>query len=156
VLRDDYNASVATLEAAARVLREAHATRRLWVVNDFSDSGTNRKRLRRLADEAARASDVALFIGENADYGRRRAIDAGMSHVDVHAFDTLEAATRFLATALRTGDLMLLKGRTTDHAARVFLAQLGEIGCWKTYCRKTTLCDGCWELDLRPPTRSPP
>jgi UDP-N-acetylmuramoyl-tripeptide--D-alanyl-D-alanine ligase len=150
VLRDDYNASIDTLDAASRVLEEACAPRRLFVVNDFSDFGANRKkRLRYLAEKAARVSDVALFIGENAGYGRRRAIEAGMRESEVHEFATLDAAADFLRSELRADDLMLLKGRTTDHAARIFFAQLGEVGCWKPYCRKTTLCDDCWELDLR-------
>lgn len=151
VLRDDYNASIDTLDAARRVLEEADARRRLFVVNDFSDFGKNRKnRLRHLATEAARAAEVALFIGENAAYGRRRAIEAGMKPSDVHEFRSLEEAAAFLKTQLRSGDLMLLKGRTTDHAARVLFAQLGDIACWKPYCRKTTLCDNCWELGSRP------
>jgi UDP-N-acetylmuramoyl-tripeptide--D-alanyl-D-alanine ligase len=151
VLRDDYNASIDTLGAARKVLEEARARRRLFVVNDFSDFGKNRKhRLRHLATEAARAAEVALFIGEGADYGRRRAIEAGLDPRNVHGFPSLEAAAVFLGDELRAGDLMLLKGRTTDHAARVLFALLGEVGCWKAYCRKTTLCDHCWELDHRP------
>jgi UDP-N-acetylmuramoyl-tripeptide--D-alanyl-D-alanine ligase len=151
VLRDDYNASIDTLDAAGRVLQEARAGRRLFVVNDFSDFGKNRKhRLRHLAEEAARSSEVAFFIGDSGAYGRRRAIDAGMRPNDVHDFPSLKAAADFLRTDLRPDDLVLLKGRTTDHAARVLFAQLGEVGCWKTYCRKTTLCDNCWELAHRP------
>lgn len=151
ILRDDYNASIDTLDAACRVLEEASAGRRLFVVNDFSDSGTNRKtRLRYLADTAARCADVALFIGDGAAYGRRRAIDAGMRARDVHDCASLEAAARQLRTELRPDDLVLLKGRTSDHAARVFFAQLGEVGCWKVHCAKRTLCDDCWELDFRP------
>lgn len=149
VLRDDYNASIDTLETSCRVLEEAQAQRRLLVIHDFSDSGTNRKnRLRRLAAEAHRVAEVALFIGENAQYGRRRAIDAGMRPDDVHQFPSLKEAAVFLKKELRSGDLMLLKGRTTDHAARIFFAQLGEVGCWKDYCRKTMLCDNCWALWL--------
>jgi UDP-N-acetylmuramoyl-tripeptide--D-alanyl-D-alanine ligase len=151
VLRDDYNASIDTLDAACRVLEEGRAGRRLFVVNDFSDSGRNRKhRLRYLADKAARVAEVALFIGDDAAYGRRRAIEAGMRPGDVHDFPSFEAAARFLRTALRSDDLMLLKGRTTDHAARIFFAQLGDVGCWKVYCPKRMLCDDCWELGARP------
>lgn len=147
VLRDDYNASIDTLDAACRVLAEARAERRLLVVNDFSDFGRNRKhRLRYLAERAARCADAAVFIGEEAAYGRRRAIDAGMPPDAVHDFPSFETAARFLRRELRPGDLMLLKGRTTDHAARIFFAQLGDVGCWKAYCGKRTLCDHCWEL----------
>ena len=146
-LRDDYNASIDTLEAACRVLAEADAGRRLFVVNDFSDSGKNRKhRLRYLAEAAARIAEVALFIGENAEYGCRRAIEAGIEKNNVHHFPNLQAAAEFLRMELKADDLLLLKGRTTDHAGRVVLAQFHHIGCWKDYCRKTTMCDNCWEL----------
>ena len=48
------------------------------------------------------------------------------------------------------GDLVLLKGRTTDLAARLFFARLGPVRCWKPDCGKTTLCDVCWELGVSP------
>jgi len=150
-LRDDYNASIDTIETSMRVLAEAPATRRLLVITDLSDFGRNRKqRLKYLANLAARSADALVLIGENAAYGRRRAIDEGMAEGQVHAFDLLRDAAGFLRGALRAGDLVLLKGRTTDHAARVFFAQIGEVGCWKQHCPKRMLCDICWELDVTP------
>lgn len=149
VLRDDYSASVDTIEASLRVLEEAKAERRLLVITDMSDFGRNRKqRLKYLAARSAQVSDVALFIGELADYGMRRAIEAGLAPTMVHSFPSLRSAAEFLRTELRSGDLMLLKGRTTDHAARIFFAQLGSVGCWKTDCDKRMLCDTCWELGM--------
>lgn len=151
VLRDDYNASIDTIESSLRVLEEASALRRLLVITDMSDFGRNRKqRLKYLAGRSAQVSDVALFIGELADYGKRRAIEAGLPATMVHAFPSLRLAAEFLKGELRPGDLMLLKGRTTDHAARIFFAQLGRVGCWKDYCEKRMLCDVCWELDVTP------
>jgi UDP-N-acetylmuramoyl-tripeptide--D-alanyl-D-alanine ligase len=151
VLRDDYNASVDALAAALRVLEEARVARRVLVVTDFSDFGTNRKnRLRHLAAQAARVAEVVVFAGENAAYGRRRAIDAGVLPGDAHDFASLEAAARFLVGELRPHDLVLLKGRTTDHAARIFFAQLGHVGCWKVKCPKRMLCDSCWRIGTPP------
>ena len=147
VLRDDYNAAVDTLDAALRVITDAAGARRILMVTDFSDFGKNRKhRVRHLAGMAAAAADVAVFVGERAAYGRRRAIEAGLSPAQVHEFPTIQAATGFLRGELRAGDLMLLKGRTTDHATRIFHALLGPIRCWKPNCRRRILCDGCWEL----------
>jgi UDP-N-acetylmuramoyl-tripeptide--D-alanyl-D-alanine ligase len=151
VLRDDYNASIDTIETSMRVLAEAPAARRMLVITDLSDFGRNRKqRLKYLAGLAARSVDALVIVGENAAYGRRRAIENGLAEDQVHAFDLLRDAALFLRGALRPGDLVLLKGRTTDHAARVFFAQLGESGCWKEHCPKRMLCDICWELDVTP------
>ena len=147
VLRDDYNAPIDTLDAGLRVLEGVTGTRRILLVTDFSDSGTHRRlRLRYLAQAAARSTDVAIFVGRNARYGGRQAVEAGMAPERVHDFDSLEETARFLRSELGLGDLLLLKGRTTDHATRVFHALLGPIRCWKTACRRRVPCDLCWEL----------
>jgi UDP-N-acetylmuramoyl-tripeptide--D-alanyl-D-alanine ligase len=150
VLRDDYHAAVDTLDAALRVLANAAAMRRILLVTDFSDFGRNRKhRLRYLARAAARSTDMVVLVGERAAYGGRRAVEAGMGPERVRAFRTLEETAGFLRSELGAGDLLLLKGRTSDHAARVFHALLGPIQCWKATCRRGILCDGCWELGAR-------
>ena len=56
------------------------------------------------------------------------------------------AAAQTIESVLRPGDLAMVKGRTTDHATRILFGQVGEVACWKPYCRKTMLCDICWEL----------
>jgi UDP-N-acetylmuramoyl-tripeptide--D-alanyl-D-alanine ligase len=151
VLRDDYNAAIDTLDAGLRVLEGAAVARRILLVTDFSDFGKNRKhRLRHLARAAARSADVAVFVGESAAYGGRQAVEAGMAPERVRDFRTLEETARFLRSELGLGDLLLLKGRTTDHATRVFHALLGPIQCWKTTCRRRIPCDECWELGARP------
>jgi UDP-N-acetylmuramoyl-tripeptide--D-alanyl-D-alanine ligase len=151
VLRDDIGASVDTVEPALRVLDEAIAPRKLLVMTDVSDFGKDRRtRLKYLGQRAGEVADVAVFIGERAEYGARRAVDAGMRSENAHGFSTLREAAEFLRSELREGDLVLLKGRASDHASRVFFAQLGTVGCWKDPCRKQMLCDICWELDFRP------
>ena len=151
VLRDDYNGTVDTLDPALRVLAEADVTRRVLLVSDFSDFGKNRiYRLRYLGRAAARSADLAIFVGESAAYGRRRAVEAGMPAERVRDFPTLEEAAEFLRTELGPGDLLLLKGRTTDHVTRVYHALIGTIECWKVACGRYTPCDRCWELGARP------
>jgi UDP-N-acetylmuramoyl-tripeptide--D-alanyl-D-alanine ligase len=151
VLRDDYNASLGVLNAALRVLDKASAARRLLVISDFSDFKKNRRhRLKYLGKEVARVAEVAVFIGERAAYGIRRAIDSGMRPENGHHFESLEQATQFLRGYLEPNDLMLLKGRTTDHISRVFFGLLGNISCWRKKCSKTILCDFCPELGASP------
>jgi len=149
ILRDDYNAAIDTIDASLQVLENATALRRLLVITDMSDFGKNRKqRFKYLAARSAEVADGAVFIGELAEYGKRRAIDAGLPPETVHAFPSIQRAAEFLKGELRAGDVMLLKGRTTDHATRIFFAQLGTVKCWKEYCGKRMLCDACPELGL--------
>jgi UDP-N-acetylmuramoyl-tripeptide--D-alanyl-D-alanine ligase len=151
LLRDDYNASIDTVEAGLKVLEEATAARRWLVMTDLTDLGRQRHRpyrLRFLADRASKAADAVVFIGESAEYGRRRAVCAGIPPGMAHGFRTLLEASTFLASALGPGDLVLLKGRTTDHAARLYFALLGPVKCWKDRCTKRMLCDICWKLGV--------
>ena len=150
ILRDDCCGAIDTLDAAVDVLTTAVATRRILLVTDYSDSGENRKhRLRHLARAAGRSADLAVFVGETAAYGGRRAVEAGLAPDRVRDFRTLEETAAFLRGELSAGDVLLLKGRTTEHATRIFYALLGSIRCWKTTCRRRIPCDLCWEFGAR-------
>ena len=148
VIRDEYNASPATLEAALAAFETFRGQRRILVTSGVSDSPKNsRARFRELGERAARAADVAVFVNkEHAHHATKAAIASGMRPDRVHGFADLQAAAEYLKQELRSDDLVLLKGRTTDHLSRIFFAQLGTIGCWKERCRKTIVCDFCEEL----------
>ena len=151
-LRDDYNASTTVLDASLEVLRAATATRRILVITDFSDFGANRRqRLKFLASRLAESADALVLVGNDAQFGARRAIEADLKPELVHAFRSLKDASEFLAVFAGPGDLVLVKGRTTDHAARLVLSQFAPIDCWKEYCPKRMLCDICWELGSSQP-----
>jgi UDP-N-acetylmuramoyl-tripeptide--D-alanyl-D-alanine ligase len=149
VLRDDYNASMDGARAAFAVLAAADGRRRIIVLTDVSDAGGNRQaRLKLLAPRLAAIAEVVVIIGESAGYGRRRIVEAGHAPEAVHAFPGLREAAQFLREQLGEGDVALIKGRTSDHTARLVLAQLGQVACWRASCRKRTLCDHCWQLGL--------
>lgn len=147
MLRDDYNASQSVLECALAVLRHASATRRVLVLSDFSDfPGGRRSRLRHLAELLPGVVDLCLLVGKSCDYGKRRLVENGFAENRIEIFGTLREAAERLRRIRAPGDLILLKGRTTDHVARIFFAQFGAIGCRRERCRKTVLCDFCPEL----------
>ena len=152
ILRDEYNASVPSLDASLQVLREASCEgKRVLIIKDFSDmSGHRRQRLRYLASAAAGAVDSVVLIGESSAYGIRRFVEAGVAPENCLRFATLRAAAAGLKDHFGKGDLVLVKGRTTDHMARLFHAWVGPIDCWKEYCPKRMLCDECWELGAWP------
>jgi UDP-N-acetylmuramoyl-tripeptide--D-alanyl-D-alanine ligase len=149
-LRDDYNGSIDTLDSSIKALAEAVADRKLLVITDMSDFGNARRRdrLKYIGSLAAATADAVIFIGIAADHAVQAAVTAGMPAANAHGFPSLQPAAQFLKRELRPGDLILLKGRASDHTARLFFAQLGNVACWKTNCKKTNLCDTCWELGI--------
>lgn len=150
MLRDDYDGSFDAFQAAMRVLGESRAERRIAVLCDASDfaRAKSRKRVATLGGEAAKVAEVVIFVGETAEHGRRGALESGLAPGRAHAFTTLEDAASFLRGTLTPGDLVLLKGRISDHIARLFFAQLGPIRCWIQRCEKRITCDVCPELGI--------
>ena len=71
-----------------------------------------------------------------------------MLEAQVRTFVSLEPLARFVREELRDGDLVLIKGRTTDHLSRVVLSQFGELKCWDPACKRRLTCDFCWRLGL--------
>ena len=144
VVRDEETGSPDTLNAMLKVMRESRAERRILVMSDISDSGTRqRNRQRDLGTTAAGLADVAIFTSESGRHAVRAAVEAGMDPAHCHSIPDLAALADFLKSELRDGDLVFLKGRTTDHLSRVVFAQYGSIGCWTTSCRIHRICDVC-------------
>lgn len=147
VIRDEFNGSIDTLNAAFEALRAASASRKILVMSDVSDcSDKPRRRLARIGRRAAAIFDGAVFIGGHANHGERGAIEAGMRQELVRSFVALEPALEFLRRELREGDLVLLRGRNSDHLSRIYLGLLMEVHCWRSWCPKRGLCDTCGEL----------
>jgi UDP-N-acetylmuramoyl-tripeptide--D-alanyl-D-alanine ligase len=148
LIRDDAGNARATLDAALAVLARADAARRVLVVGEYSDTPQRTQvRFRELGRAAARAADIAIFVGpHHARLAVTAAVAAGMRPGSALAFRDLPAVAEHLRSVLGPGDLVLLKGRATDHLARVFFAQLGPVACRRRTCRKTSLCDVCEEL----------
>jgi UDP-N-acetylmuramoyl-tripeptide--D-alanyl-D-alanine ligase len=147
VIRDELNGSPDALQAALEVWKECDTARRVLVMGDVSDSPKKpRVRFRELGKMAPQVADLAIFIGEHGHHAVKAAVGSGMKPECALSFMDLSRAAIYLKSELRVGDLVLLKGRTTNHLSRLFFAQFGDIGCWKTRCRKTIACDLCEQL----------
>jgi UDP-N-acetylmuramoyl-tripeptide--D-alanyl-D-alanine ligase len=147
-LRDESNASLDALEKALDVLREGMADRKILVISNVTNhpSKRTRERLSDLGALAAGAADIAVFVNKYGRYARKAAIEHGMDANAVFLFTEFRQASTFLKENLRSGDLVLLKGRKSDHMERVYLSQFGEIGCVKKSCNLRRCCDFCGEL----------
>lgn len=151
ILRDDENGSIATLDGAFETFERARASRKFVIISDVSDDpAKQRQRASRLGRRIASIATAAVFVGDHAEFAVRGAVSAGMARENAHAYLSLRDASDFLRRELRAGDLVLLKGRASDHISRLAFAQCGEIECWVEGCNKNIECDDCGELGARP------
>jgi UDP-N-acetylmuramoyl-tripeptide--D-alanyl-D-alanine ligase len=150
MIRDEASGSPDTLTAALQVLGEADAVRRVLVMSDLSDLHDRpRVRFKELGKVVVGIADLAVFVSEHGHYAAKSAVARGMKPECVLALADLSQAAQYLKSELREGDVVLLKGRGTDHLSRLFFGQFGTVGCWKTKCDKRILCDICEELQPR-------
>ncbi len=146
MLRDENSSSFTTLRPALRILEQAQG-RRVLVFHDEFDSGfTFRKRLRLFGELAARSTDLILLFGNESRRAGRAAIEGGADPEKVLSLPDLRAAAEHLKTILGPGDVVLLRGRASDHVERIYFAQLGSVGCHAPTCGSHSLCDYCPEL----------
>jgi len=151
LIRDEHGGARDTLLPALAFLEQAAAGRRILVFSDMTDTPKSPKqRFAWIGKQAVQCTDGVVFVGEQCERGARAAIAAGMPSTATHAFHDVHQAALFLRGELRSGDLVLLKGRTCDHMTRVYYGLIGDVACRKAVCEKTIICDLCPELGARP------
>lgn len=149
ILRDEFNGSLDTFHAAFEVLRAARAERKILVVTTVIDTPESwDQRTKRIAREAAGVVNMLVLVGslDTTKKAARTARSAGLAPAQVRVCRDPREAAAFLRSELRSGDLVLLRGRVQDHLTRLYYAQLSEVACWKETCQKRKLCDHCSEL----------
>ena len=151
MIRDDYGCPRPTLLSALDFFERTTAERKILVFSDMTDTSLSpKKRFAWIGRYAARCLDAVVFVGEQAARGAKAATAAGLPATAAHAFVDVHEAARFLRRELRSGDLVLLKGRSCDHVTRIYYGLIGTVACRKKLCRKTIVCDLCPELGARP------
>jgi UDP-N-acetylmuramoyl-tripeptide--D-alanyl-D-alanine ligase len=150
VMVRDENASVDVLDAMLRVAGSAVAGRRIVVLGDIVDSGITKSKKRRIlaGSTVAAVADVAVFVGQSSRYAAHAAASAGLQASNVFAVESIAQAHALLQNLIEPGDLVFVKGMSSQHLSRLVLSQLGEIGCWKDHCKIRKDCDIC--PNLRP------
>ena len=153
-VRDDFKAASDSLGAMLEFLREADAARKILAVGRISDyGGRSRPTYTEFAEQAMRAVDELIFVGERAHelWGSGEAPWIGTtsrSHVSV--FRTVESASRWLQPELRRGDLVLLKASgPADHLERLLLDRTVGVTCWLSNCGLVSGCEDCPHLHTR-------
>ncbi|MBW1902401.1 MAG: hypothetical protein JRJ20_12315 [Deltaproteobacteria bacterium] len=156
ILRDEFKASIETVDAALDVIAEIPATRRILVLGMvFEPKGEQEKIYHRLGARMAQIADKAVFVGEKTQMHSLvdGAVRAGFSEENISWVqkvvpDALDA----LPKPLMPGDVILTKGCSEQRLERIALALLGrEVHCSIKECQAAVSlrCDHCRMLGLR-------
>jgi UDP-N-acetylmuramyl pentapeptide synthase len=150
LLRDEHKAAQETVHAALDVLATIPARRRLVVLGDVTEPvGSQGPVYRAIGARLAAIATRAVVVGgmyRPIAVGARAA-GAGHGHV-IDAGRNVHDALARLRALLEPGDVVLLKGRDTQHLERIWLALEGRtVGCRLVHCDSRIRCDRCPMLE---------
>lgn len=123
-----------------------NASRRTLVLGSLSDAtGSMHLRYRKAVRAALERADRILFFGEMAAHAR---VDGEhLTSGKVAYVADIVALRQVLRDTQQPGELILLKGSTTDHLERVAVNFDMQGGCWSTDCAVRWECFNCGKLD---------
>jgi UDP-N-acetylmuramoyl-tripeptide--D-alanyl-D-alanine ligase len=108
---DSYNANPASMQAALETLAAVPAGRRIAVLGDMLELGSEEERFHREAGRGAAAgADLLLLVGERAAWIGQGAVEAGLAADAVRRVASAEEAAALLSENLASGDVVLFKG----------------------------------------------
>ncbi|MFB3891910.1 MAG: UDP-N-acetylmuramoyl-tripeptide--D-alanyl-D-alanine ligase [Phycisphaerae bacterium] len=112
VINDAYNANPASVVAAAEVLADCPASRRVMILGDMRELGNGSPGLHEQTgrDIAAMGIDLLIAVGEMGRYFAIGAQSVGMKAV---RFDSVESAAAAAPALLLPGDVVVVKGSHT-------------------------------------------
>ena len=130
IVDDSYNSSPAALAKTLEVIaRETGATRKIAVIGEMLELGEHATRLHTESGRTVARSGVDVLFAVGADPARAlaaAAIEEGMPAEAVTHFATSEEAATAVASAVRPGDLVLVKGSRGIRTDRVVDALTAE------------------------------
>jgi len=122
LIDDSYNANPTATRRALEVLASASATRRVAVLGEMLELGDQSIALHEDVGRAAARSNVDLLVtvgGAPASALAASAVAAGRSRGAVQHFATSDEAAAFVLSAVRPGDVVLVKGSRGVRTDRV-------------------------------------
>jgi len=148
IVLDAYKGALETIDAALDTVSRLPARRKVVVIGDVEEPpGSQGPIYKTLGERLAEVADIVVFIGGRTNFGRLKAgmIPGGLPRESVHNLRNLpQAIADFLASELRQDDLVLIKGRSTQHLERVALLLCGkEVTCKAQVCPWRHDCATC-------------
>ncbi len=150
-LRDDYNNTLTSLDAAIELLKSITGSRRIFVFGDISGSSRSyRGRAQLLGKRAATCSEIAIAVGPYAKFGQRGAILGGLDPANTFEFADFRKTSNFLKHFLKKNDVVYVRGRLNQHLERIILSLFDTVACDVETCNISTSCDNCYWLGFKP------
>ncbi len=152
ILLDTVKSPIETVEAGLDVLDEIPAEHRLVVLGDVEEpQGSQGPLYKALGRRLARTADRVVYVGGRKSFASVAggAAESGLprERVTYAGRDVLDAAA-ILRAELRPGDVVWIKGRSTQHLGRIGLAVAGrDVRCRVTTCPVTPGCESCVMLE---------
>jgi UDP-N-acetylmuramoyl-tripeptide--D-alanyl-D-alanine ligase len=152
ILDDSCKGSIESVQAALEALAQMPAERKVIVLGNVEEPpGKQRDVYRDLGRRLGRAANVVICIGSDSMTSLRpAAVDAGMDRASIHFAGTkIPDAMALIQQTVRPGDLVLVKGASSQRFRRIVLGLMGKkISCEATHCNAKVLsCDLCPLLD---------
>jgi UDP-N-acetylmuramoyl-tripeptide--D-alanyl-D-alanine ligase len=148
ILDDSGKGSLESYRAAIEALRKIPAKRRIAILGNVHElPNPQRPVYRELGWELGQCTDRIVFVGSD-NYktlfvGAKR---AGMRKEDLfYAGSDVRSAAEILRNGTTSGDVILIKGDSTQQLRRIALSLLGnDVRCHVRYCAaKVEVCDEC-------------
>jgi UDP-N-acetylmuramoyl-tripeptide--D-alanyl-D-alanine ligase len=119
LLDDSYNSNPAAMQRVIEMLAEATPTgRRVLVSGDMLELGAYGQRAHTRLGERVAAAGIELFVAVGPLHERAAAAASG-GGTEVHHFADSDSAASFIASAVRAGDLVVVKGSRGTAMERV-------------------------------------
>lgn len=111
ILDDTYNASPVASAAALEVLKDLSSKRKIAVLGDMLELGKYTVSAHKdIGVLAASVCDLIFLVGMRSKFIKEGALEAGFSEQNIFEFRDSREAALVLQSALKKGDLVLVKG----------------------------------------------
>jgi UDP-N-acetylmuramoyl-tripeptide--D-alanyl-D-alanine ligase len=153
ILKDDYKSTLETIYSALESLEEVSAERRLVVLGEVEDApGSLGPIHRKIGGMLARYATKAILLCGDKNFKplRAGALSAGMpAEAIIHIGRDWLEASRVLERNLNPGDVVLVKGRSTQRFERILLSLQGRsVRCRVPECKSSIkTCSRCPMLE---------
>ena len=153
LLRDEFKSPLDTINVALDLLSEIPAERKIVVLGDVGDPPRSQGPIyKHIGQRVGEIASRAIFVsGSNSLRSYKSGAKAGgLPEAEViHAGRSIVKAIALLRDDLRSGDVMLIKGRSTQRLERIALALAGrKVRCNIQFCNTgITRCEDCPMLE---------